>query len=218
VAAALSVTMVATGCGVPIDGQDRALRGNIPGDLLVPLPTTTTTSPPVSPTTGAPVTSAIGVAPPLVDYPLDLYFADGTKVVRIKRRISIPPTPDIAVEYLALGPREEDGLLTTALVDRSLIVPTINVREGRAEVELSDEFNRLTSTQQYQLCNQLIATLTALPGVGVGAVQFFRLGVAIPVLRPDGQLAGGPQTRDDIAEFIVDDPAAATDTTLARPT
>jgi hypothetical protein len=218
--AGLAAAVVLLGaCGVPVDPDDRVVRGNIPPDLLVPLATTTTTSTVPVPVTVPPGTVAGTPAP--VDYPLDLYFADGLRVVRVKRRIGLPPTPDIAVEYLALGPRSgEDPALSTAVVDSSLIASTIGVRDGRAEVELTDEFERLTSTQQFQLFNQLIATLTALPGVGVGAVQFFRRGDPISVLRPDGSLAVGAQTRDDIAEFIVEDPRPSTgdDASTARNT
>lgn len=220
--AGLAAAVVLLGaCGVPVDPDDRVVRGNIPPDLLVPLATTTTTSTvPVPVTVTVPPGTVAGTPAP-VDYPLDLYFADGLRVVRVKRRIGLPPTPDIAVEYLALGPRSgEDPALSTAVVDSSLIASTIGVRDGRAEVELTDEFERLTSTQQFQLFNQLIATLTALPGVGVGAVQFFRRGDPISVLRPDGSLAVGAQTRDDIAEFIVEDPRPSTgdDASTARNT
>jgi hypothetical protein len=205
--AVVTCASIAAGCGVPIDSDDRPeSRGNIPPDLLVPLPTSTTstsTTAVPSTTIARLPTASVTTPPRIVDYPLDLYFASGDQLVLVRRRIGEPPTPDLAVAYLALGPREGEGVgLSTAVVDISLVVPTITVRDGRAEVELSDEFERLSPTQQSQMFNQLIATLTALPGVGVGAVQFFRNGAAQPVLRPDGELASGPQTRDDIARFI----------------
>jgi hypothetical protein len=186
------------GCGVPVDPDDRPIsRGNIPADLLLPIATTTTTS--TTSTTSPPV-STIAIRIP--EYRVTLYFLDQFRLIPILRPLPEKPTAEILLAYLSLGPRDVDGVgLTTALTDNTLVRST-RLSKGQIEVELGPEFDSLTGAQQAQLFMQLIATLTELSGVG--GVIFTRDGQPISVLRPDFELARGPQTKDDVKPYIFD--------------
>jgi Sporulation and spore germination len=192
-----AVVSALTGCGVPLDADDRPIsRGNIPIDLQRGLTTTTTTT--TTSTTSPPV-STIEVRTP--EYRVNLYFLDQFRLVPIVRPLPEEPTPEILLAYLSLGPRDTDGVgLTTALTSTGLVRST-RVSKGQIEVELGSDFDLLGGVQQAQLFMQLTATLTELGGVG--AVSYSRDGEPISVLRPDFELAEGPQTKDDVSAYVI---------------
>jgi hypothetical protein len=185
-------------CGVPVDPDDRPIsRGNIPPDLLLPLATTTTTS---TTSTTTPPVSTIAIRVP--EFRVTLYFLDQFRLVPVVRPLPEEATAEILLAYLALGPRDTDGDgLTTALTNNTLVRST-RLSKGQIEVELGPEFDSLGGVEQAELFMQLIATLTEL--AGVGSVSFNRNGQPISVLRPDFEIAQGPQTKDDVRPYIVD--------------
>jgi spore germination protein GerM len=201
--AAVALSLVVAGCGVPSDKQYTAIqRDDIPFGIADTTTTsTTTTLPPV--TTAPPVTSTT--------VPTDsvaLYYISGNKLLPVPRPLNKPVSPDQVLVALQKGPDEKDlpAGLRTAVPAGS--IAGVNVAGGVAKVDLAPSFITptagpeqppITPADQSLAFGQIVLTLTNRPGIG--QVLFTAQGQPVLPILGDGSqpAAAGPVSADNYA-------------------
>jgi spore germination protein GerM len=183
-AAALLVAMVAAlvGCGVPAD--DEAIvedPDEVPFQLL--------DQPAQAPPPPASVTTTV-----------DVYLvAPDDTLEPVTRQIESRELIEV-VRTLLDGPTEEEQEVGLRSDLTGTDVRDVTLAGGVAAVDLDADFASLRGARQLTAIGQLVATLTARPGVG--RVAFALDGEDVEVPRGDGALTSGSVSRDAYRELI----------------
>lgn len=178
--AGLLAALLLTGCGVPRDGEPRALA---PEEV-----------PFASPTDSAP-------AEPAGDRQVSLGFVRDESVVLSSRTVEDPRTPEEVLELLFAGPSpDEDAAGLSTFLPSTVTVEDVELVEDTAVVILEgpDDSELRLPPLAYA---QIVATLTPDPASGVR----FRLdGNDLRVPREDSSLTTLPLSRRDYAGLLAD--------------
>jgi hypothetical protein len=175
---ALTVAVLAAGCGVPVDGGPRDLDRPAPSDSA-----------------GVPPAESTGTA---VER---LYLVRDDVLVRVTRRVPAPRTPDGILADLLTGPtaaERADGL-GSALTTTTVSGMTISRR--RATVAVAGWTEPGARSDEILAYAQIVSTLTS-AGAEVGTVSFTTGGRPLGVPRGDGSLSADPLTIADYADLI----------------
>ncbi len=134
--------------------------------------------------------------------PTTLYLVRDGALAPVTRRTASTGSPRNALQLLVRGPSAGESAqgLSTALGPDSVVLDGVGVRGSTVTVALADTRAGLGRNDEVLAYGQVVATLTALPGVS--AVLFVRDGAELSVPRADGSLAEGPLTRRDYAELL----------------
>jgi hypothetical protein len=213
-AAAFALVVVA--CGVPDDKGFQAVSSNdIPFGLDDSTTTTTTTTvaTTVAPPTTLPPPSTTTTIP---NEQVAVYYVLGRRLRPVLRSLPRGVTPAEALVELQRGPLEEDRPIGL----RSSIVPEmlgqVTVSGGVATVDLSPSILGLSTTEQVLAFGQIVATLTARPGIG--RVTFTIDGRPVNPPRADGSLAPDSVSCDDYVELIPPDAVVCPVSSTTVPT
>jgi spore germination protein GerM len=205
VLAALSVLLLASGCGVGSTGGPSAIPKNqVPFHLLTRVvPTTTTTVAPVA-------TAAVTV-----------YFVEPghQHLVAAPRAVPAPPSVRTVLEELLAGPTTAERAtgVRTALTDAvhllavrpSVVKPTTDT----VTVDFNTAFGLISGTQQVLAVAQVVYTITSQAGRQIG-IQFQIEGVTTDVPTATGAEVGGPVFYRQYESLT---PATTTSTTTTAP-
>ncbi len=182
---ALPVVVVAVllaGCGLQPEAEPRALPPR--------------TAPEAGPTATAPVLPGAR--------PTTLYLVRDAMLAPVVRRASSGSSPVGALTLLLRGPTpgEGDQGLSSALAPDAVLLDEVQVEPGGlAVVPLRTlPAEGLVRSDEVLAYAQVVATLTALPGVR--SVSFLRDGEPLAVPRADGLVATAPLTRRDYADLL----------------
>lgn len=131
-----------------------------------------------------------------------LYLVRDAALAPVTRRTASTGSPRAALQLLLRGasPGESAQGLSSALGPEAVLLDELEVDGGLVTVPLADEPAGLGRSDEVLAYAQVVATLTALPGVT--AVRFVRDGRALPVPRADGSLSDGPLARRDYADLL----------------
>jgi spore germination protein GerM len=186
----MALGFAAAACGVPTDSSFKAVdSGDLPPYLQEATSTTaapTTTAPPPSTAVPAPTTTS------LPNEVVTVYFVLGRRLRPVERTLArpaatVPVNPKQVLEQLQSGPVEEDrpvGLRSALLSD---VINEVKVAGGTATVDLKAAGIPPAPSEQVLAFGQIVATLTARPGIG--RVAFTIDGRAVDVPVADGTLA-----------------------------
>ena len=197
VATAMALLLVATGCGLSVEDEPRELAADdVPGDLLTPRSTTTTS------TTTPAVTRTIAIH--LVD-------SDG-RLASVDRQLPDPVTVVDLIRSLLEGATDQEserGL-------RSVIASTTELlssqrRDRTVVLNFSADFAIPQGEGGITSIAQVVFTATELDGIS--GVTFELDGVPTEVPRGDGTLTSDPLFRSDFPQRS----PTATTTTAAPP-
>ncbi len=164
-----ALTLVLTGCGVPVDRQPTALsRNGIPFDLLAPTQSTASAT----------------TAPSPIEVPVQIFLIGPTgRLVAVTRNVSVSP-PDLATVLRALvaGPTdvESAGGLQSAVTTQTTVLGA-NIAGGIATVNLGGTFGQLVGPPEIQAVAQVVFTASAQPGVTGVTFELNGLPVEVPV-------------------------------------
>jgi hypothetical protein len=174
----LSLTV---GCGVPQDGEPRALD---PSDVPFQEPV-----------------AAKVPEQPQGDRDVAVYLVQSAQLVRAERSIELPASPRQVLRQLLDGPTssELDSGLTTA-IPGSVELADIGLESGVAVVTLTGFPDAQVRSDQTTAFAQIVTTLDELPDVD--GVRFRRDGEDLPVPRGDSSFGDGPLTSEDYAELL----------------
>jgi spore germination protein GerM len=179
--------LVGVGCGVPVDDSPRAIAEEEVPEELAAAPTTTT-----SPTGGG--TNA------------SLYFVEaqeGRSVLREEASLLPDGTPRTVLDALvATIPEDLPDGVTSSIPEGTVILGT-DLDEGVLTVDLSEEFEDVSSELLIQAVGQLVFTATAAAGVSDG-VLFSVEGEARSFPDGDGSEVTGVARRSDYATLLPD--------------
>ena len=177
-ATAITLLIVAGGCGVPLDDHPRDVD-----DPRRPY------------RAGAPRGGAAGTATER------LCFIRDTSLVRIDRRLPLTPTAQQQLDDLLAGPTAEESAdgISSALPGTT---PTavLTLTAGRAVVEVGDRSDHGVRSDEVLAFGQLVCTLASRPEVGT--VTFTSQSTPLGVPRANGSLSTGPLTIADYATLI----------------
>lgn len=174
----LLAVALAGGCGVPVDEEPRDLGGPRPPSG-----------------SSRPAPDGFGTA---VEW---LYMVRDGALVRVIRRVSVPPTPLQMLDDLLRGPtrsEQEDGLATALSTMR---IEGMTVVQRRATVVVGERSADGTRNDEMLAYGQIVCTLTS-QGAEVGTVSFVSEGRPLGVPRGDGSLYTGPLTVADYSNLI----------------
>ena len=179
VAAALAAA--AGACGVPAeDGATRHGPDEVPFNLLVDDPPTTTTTP---------LSRSEAVT---------VYFVAGSQLVATTRPLSDPAPLFGVVAVMAAGPTPAEAVLgVRSAIPGPDAVRQVGAAGGTAGVDLTAGFRVIPPGDQVLALAQIVYTLTARPGIG--RVAFTLDGQEIDVPRGDGSLTRESVAREDYA-------------------
>lgn len=197
VTALISVLLV--GCGVPTQ------------DVAQPLPSDLVAQPVVSATpTPSPSQSPSPSELPVVEIPVDLWFAGDLGLVPVSTPSVAPLTAEDIVAGLVAGPPVESEL-RTVVVDPLTSEPLVSVFTGEpiagpsiasVYIALAPAFASLPPNEQVLVLGQVVISIS---GAGLGAVSFVdSAGSAVAVPLPDGRLLDGPATSSDYIELAAE--------------
>lgn len=189
--------LVGAGCGVPEDSGFEAVNSNdIPFRLADSTTTTTTIPTTVAPSTTLPPSTT--TTAPSED--VAVYFVVGRRLRPVLRSMARPASPVDTLVELQRGPLEEDepvGLRSSILPE---MLGAVTVTGGLATVDLAPTILGLSAPEQVLAFGQLVATLTARPGIG--RVAFTIDGRPVNPPRADGSLAPDSVSCDDYIDLI----------------
>ncbi len=147
---------LASACGVPTDGEPRAITAE-----------STTTNPP--PPSAGP---AAGMATIYLSRPTSAAPEQDAELVAVTRNLGEPPTPPTVLEALFEGATEEEqdrSLVSLIPADTALLGWGLEPN-GRLTVELNEEWSTLLGPDQLGAYAQVVLSVTDLPEVR--AVRF----------------------------------------------
>ncbi|GGL21306.1 GerMN domain-containing protein [Mangrovihabitans endophyticus] len=164
------------GCGVPLDDEPR----DMPGAGLR--------------RSGAPAQDEAGRSVERL-----CWVRDG-HLVRVQRRVPVPPTPTGLLNDLLAGPTADESAngLTSALT--TMAGASLTLTGGRAVVEVGDTSNQGVRSDEVFAYGQMVCTLGA--SLDVGTVSFTSEGQPLSVPRADGSLSDAPLTIVDYSELL----------------
>lgn len=175
-------------CSVVDDGK--VSRINPPGDLDDTLPSTTSTTTTVLPTS----TSGLETSTSLVQTQLvPLYFVAGGQLTYVNQALPSPVVLQLIVSALQSGPPPDTPGLRSAIPLRPAILVQPSDGTGVARVDLPDNFfDEIAVGDQRFAIAQIVLTLT--DSRGIGQVIFDQ-----PVTKPSGEFVapGKPVTHLD---------------------
>jgi len=179
--AAVTLTALLTGCGIPTDDTARPVtppRG--------PFPTVASTDATV------PAGSAAEI----------LCLLRDNRIVPVLRRVERPPTVEEHLRHLLAGPTttERDDGLTSALAG-AVTAAGATVTDAEARVVVDEPGHDVGRSDEVLAFGQIVCTLTSRDDVAT--VTFLRDGKPLGVPRADGSLTERPLTRTDFAPLIV---------------
>lgn len=178
----IAVALALAGCGVPLDDQAIVQEPEeVPFQLL--------DQPTQAPPPPASVTTTV-----------DVYLvAPDDTLEPVTRQIESRELTEV-LRALVEGPTEEEREvgLRSDLTDTD--VRNVTLAGGVAAVDLDADFVNLRGARQLTAIGQLVATLTARPGVG--RVAFALDGEDVEIPRGDGALTSGSVSRDAYRELI----------------
>lgn len=183
-AALAAAAALVAGCGVGTDARARPIdRAQVPSDLLVAAPTTTTT--------------VVGARATVI-----LYLTRNQGVIPVLRSVPAPPTPAGAVTALSGGPTsaesaDGDGSPVSTIGPVKVSGPA----GGVIQVDLPSAFNRLSGSSQILAAAQLVLTLTQFPTVDL--VSFSVAGKPTQVPAADGTLTATPLAKGDYQSLVI---------------
>lgn len=190
IAGALAVILVVAACGVQDDSAPRALREDVPFDLLAPA------------TSVAPAESGEGAAGIvwLVDN-------DGRLARGGRRQVTRPVTPRSILEALLDGVTdvEADAGLRSNIVSGTRLLGVKGPDNGLVTVDFSGAFLTVSRELQRLALAQVVFTVTGLANVDHVLFEFDGKPAEVPG-RGD-ELTGEPLARADFAQF---DPTVTT--------
>jgi hypothetical protein len=182
VAAAVTVALLAAGCGIPSDDHATlAAPGSVPFDLLGQAPSVTATTMSASPTERA-----------------TLFMVQGERLAPVQRELPAPVSVELVLQALAAGPTATEvelGLRTALLAPK--LVSSGGVSGGIATIDLGQPFTEISGRDQIVALAQIVSTVTGLPGVG--RARFTLEGNPVGILRGDGAVTTDSVSRDDYA-------------------
>ncbi|GAA4351510.1 GerMN domain-containing protein [Angustibacter luteus] len=193
IAAAALCLVALGGCGLPADGDPRAIRsGDVPYGLLSPSPNgSATASPDLRVREAEPRTYLLDADQQLVAVPTPVDTS------------SLEPREQLAVQLkmLSAGPtdRQRAAGLSTALtpgVDLALV----DLVDGLATLEVQAAAKDPSADRLPLAVGQIVLTATTVPGVR--SVQIVRDGKPVEVPLPGGALTAEPLLRSDYRELI----------------
>ena len=195
VATAMALLLVATGCGLSVEDEPRELAADdVPGDLLTPRSTTTTS------TTTPAVTRTIAIH--LVD-------SDG-RLASVDRQLPDPVTVVDLIRSLLEGATDEESERGLRSVIASATQLLDSQRRDRTVVlNFSADFAIPQGEGGITSIAQVVFTATELEGIS--GVTFQLDGVPTEVPRGDGTLTSDPLFRSDFPQ------RAPTATTITPP-
>jgi hypothetical protein len=173
----VAATLVAGGCGVPVDDEPR--------DLGRPRVSASAT----------PVPDRFGSAIERV------YMVRDGKLVRVIRRVPSAPSAQQMLTDLLAGPtraEQQDGFTSALTTTR---ISGMTVLQHRATVAVAEPAEHGARTDEMLAYGQIVCTLTS-QGAEVGTVQFTSGGNALSVPRGDGSLSSEPLTIADYADLL----------------
>ena len=195
VATAMALLLVATGCGLSVEDEPRELAADdVPGDLLTPRPTTTTST-----------------TTPAVTRTVQIYLVDSDgRLASVDRQLPDPVTVVDLIRSLLEGATDEEserGL-------RSVIASTTELlssqrRDRTVVLNFSADFAIPQGEGGITSVAQVVFTATELEGIS--GVTFELDGVPTEVPRGDGTLTSDPLFRSDFPQ------RAPTATTTTAP-
>jgi spore germination protein GerM len=195
VATVVALLLVGTGCGLSVEDQPRELAADdVPGDLLAPRPTTTTS------TTTPAVTRAVKIY--LVD-------SDG-RLASVDRELPDPVTVVDLIRSLLDGATDQESERGIRSVVASTTELLSSQRRDRTVVlNFSADFAIPQGEGGITSVAQVVFTATELEGIS--GVTFELDGVPTEVPRGDGTLTSDPLFRSDFPQ------RAPTATTTTAP-
>ena len=126
----------------------------------------------------------------------------------VPEAIEFESVPDVerVISLLERGPTSTDQAPEVrSAVSQAQVIRSVSRDDERVIVELSDDFAEVVGSDQVLALGQIVATVTAVPGVT--EVEFQRGGASLEVPVPDGSLVQRPVTRADYITLL---PAAPT--------
>jgi hypothetical protein len=184
--AGLLAALLLSGCGVPQDGEPRALA---PEEV-----------PFASPTDSAP-------AEPAGDREVSLGFVRDESVVLSSRTVEDPRTPEEVLELLFAGPSpDEDAAGLSTFLPSTVTVEDVELVEDTAVVTLEGPDDSEVLRLPPLAYAQIVATLTP---DRVSGVRFRLDGNDLRVPREDSSLTTLPLSRRDYAGLLADAGAGA---------
>ncbi len=134
----------------------------------------------------------------------EVAFVRGRRLVMVEREVRTSLTMrETAVRSLLAGPnnRERERGLTTAIPSTTRLLGSIDVFEGVAEVDLSQEFQAAARSEGFlQRVAQVVSTLVAVDGIT--AVRFSIDGEVAAVPTDRGQTVQRPVTAADYQQRL----------------
>lgn len=180
-AALALVVVLGVGCAIGPEAEPEPIR--LPEDgLTVPL---------------APTAPVDHDAETLVS----LFLVDRDGIVRVTRVVRAPAGAAAVLDALLTAPTaaERTAGLGTA-IPAGTGVRGVDVAEGIARVDLSQEFTRMGGSESILAVAQVVLSLTGLDEVD--AVEFTIVGDQTSVPTADGELRDGPVDADDYTTLI----------------
>ena len=181
---ALAISVVA-GCGVPGGDATPIASDDLPAALR-----TSTTSSTALPSDETGKSGAVTV-----------YWIRDKLLV--PEAIEFESVPDVerVVSLLERGPTStERAPEVRSAVSQARVIRSVARDDERVIVELSDDFSEVVGSDQVLALGQIVATVTAVPGVT--EVEFQRGGESLEVPVPDGSLVQRPVTRADYVSLL----------------
>ena len=181
------------GCGVPTDGQPRAL------------------DPAEAPAGARPSPSPAPVA--VGDERVVLHFVKDEQLVPVERPVTSPTSSSGLLELLLAGPTDaEKAAGLTSLIPAALSVQRVEQQGDVVVITLQGAPDQVRP--QAMAFAQIVATLTP---ERAGGVRFRMDGADLRVPRSDGSLSDAPVDRTDYADLLLPRPAASPLPTAAPP-
>lgn len=170
--------LLSAACGVPTESVPRA----------------------IPPAPSAPASSGASLSPGARS--TTLYLVRDAALAPVTRRTASAPSARTALQLLLQGPSDAESAqgLSSALGPEAVVVDRVGTAGATATVPLAGTSAGLGRSDEVLAYAQVVATLTALPGIS--AVRFVRQGATLSVPRADGSLADGVLTRRDYADLL----------------
>lgn len=176
VALVIAAATLGAACGVPEDGEPRAITGTIPFSLLAPTAESTSTTEP-----SGQVVSRVAI-----------YLSDAEgQLVEARRRVTVPASVEKAIRALLGGPTEaEAARLNTAITADTTLRSVRGPENGLVTIDLSKELLDITGRQQILALAQVVYTATSLPAVDRVLFEFDGEPAEVP--NGSGELTSSP--------------------------
>jgi len=177
--------LVAGACGVRADHDPEAIAPqDVPGQLLDPNPSSSTTLPESAGTTTVPVYLLVETD-------------DGVRLVPRDREVTDAGDPDERLAALFLGASADevnDGITTGIPADTKLLGVTTDEDAGEVTIDVSNDIFSIEGPALAQAFAQIVWTAT---GPGFPRVRFEVDGEPTPVLDGEGNNQDGPVQRSN---------------------